>query len=163
MSPTTQNSEDRLTKFAVTADPDDPDEISFIQGEILDILDKQGKWWLIQNEGGSVGSTSIPSEFHQDANFLFAVASSDYFSVFDGGDLQTETRRSSAGQPVYPCTWLPSWSYVEEAKSTYQTAPLKMGNHSAKRRFSTLSKSKSNGGKLGSLPDPQVVRISSFK
>ncbi|KAJ7938193.1 hypothetical protein B0H13DRAFT_1135852 [Mycena leptocephala] len=79
---------------AFTADPDDPDEISFIQGEILDILDKQGKWWLIQNEEGSVG-----------------IASSDYFSVFDGGDLQTETRRSSAGEPVYP------YSTAENGKS----------------------------------------------
>jgi hypothetical protein len=44
--------------FTDTASPDDPNEISFIKGEILDILDKQGKWWQAKKMDGSVGSKS---------------------------------------------------------------------------------------------------------
>jgi SHO1 osmosensor len=28
--------------------PDDPNEISFSKGEILDIIDENGKWWQAQ-------------------------------------------------------------------------------------------------------------------
>lgn len=51
----------RLTREPVIADPDDPDEISFSVDDILDVLDKQGKWWLVQSADGSVGSASSPS------------------------------------------------------------------------------------------------------
>jgi hypothetical protein len=40
-----------------TASPDDPNEISFSKGEILDIVDKQGKWWQAKKADGSIGST----------------------------------------------------------------------------------------------------------
>jgi hypothetical protein len=39
-----------------TASPDDPNELSFTKGEILDILDKQGKWWQAKKSDGRVGS-----------------------------------------------------------------------------------------------------------
>ncbi|KAJ7503836.1 hypothetical protein B0H11DRAFT_1625530, partial [Mycena galericulata] len=52
-----------LHLFLVCASPDDPDEISFSRGEVLDIIDKQGRWWLIQNAEGLVGSASVPSRF----------------------------------------------------------------------------------------------------
>lgn len=39
-----------------TASPDDPNEISFTKGEILDIVDKQGKWWQAKKADGTVGS-----------------------------------------------------------------------------------------------------------
>lgn len=39
-----------------TASPDDPNEISFIKGEVLDIIDKQGKWWQAKKGDGSIGS-----------------------------------------------------------------------------------------------------------
>ena len=42
-----------------TASPDDPNEISFTKGEILDIVDKQGKWWQARKADGTLGSTSI--------------------------------------------------------------------------------------------------------
>jgi hypothetical protein len=42
---------------ADTADPDDPNEISFSKGEILDIIDNSGKWWQAQKEDGTSGST----------------------------------------------------------------------------------------------------------
>jgi SHO1 osmosensor len=40
-----------------TASPDDPNEISFSKGEILDIIDKNGKWWQARKEDGTLGST----------------------------------------------------------------------------------------------------------
>ena len=38
------------------ASPDDPNEISFGQGEILDIVDKSGKWWQARTSDGRTGS-----------------------------------------------------------------------------------------------------------
>jgi hypothetical protein len=40
-----------------TASPDDPNELSFSKGEMLDILDKTGKWWQAKKSDGTVGST----------------------------------------------------------------------------------------------------------
>ena len=39
-----------------TASPDDPNEVSFSKGEILDIIDKNGRWWQVRKEDGTVGS-----------------------------------------------------------------------------------------------------------
>ncbi|KAF7307456.1 Osmosensor protein [Mycena indigotica] len=46
-----------------TAAADDPNEVSFTKGEILDILDKQGKWWQAKKADGSVGIA--PSNYLQ--------------------------------------------------------------------------------------------------
>jgi SHO1 osmosensor len=40
-----------------TASPDDPNEISFSKGEVLDIVDKNTKWWQARKVDGTVGST----------------------------------------------------------------------------------------------------------
>ncbi len=43
---------------ADTASPDDPNEITFSKNEILEILDKNGKWWQARKQDGTVGSES---------------------------------------------------------------------------------------------------------
>ncbi|THV06611.1 hypothetical protein K435DRAFT_711473 [Dendrothele bispora CBS 962.96] len=49
--------------YAYTASPDDPSEISFTKGEILDIVDKQGKWWQAKKSDGAIGIA--PSNYLQ--------------------------------------------------------------------------------------------------
>ncbi|KAJ7875388.1 SH3 domain-containing protein [Mycena olivaceomarginata] len=41
--------------YTFDASPDDPNEISFRKGEIIDILDKEGEWWYARKNDGSVG------------------------------------------------------------------------------------------------------------
>ncbi|KAF8174711.1 hypothetical protein K438DRAFT_1848858, partial [Mycena galopus ATCC 62051] len=42
--------------YAYTASEDDPNEISFHRGEILDIVDKSGKWWKARKADGTTGT-----------------------------------------------------------------------------------------------------------
>jgi SHO1 osmosensor len=42
---------------ADAANPDDPNEISFSKGEILDLIKISGKWWQARKEDGTSGST----------------------------------------------------------------------------------------------------------
>lgn len=49
--------------YAYTASPDDPTELSFTKGEVLDITDKQGKWWQARKQDGAMGIA--PSNYLQ--------------------------------------------------------------------------------------------------
>ncbi|KAF8518602.1 hypothetical protein JB92DRAFT_3082402 [Gautieria morchelliformis] len=42
--------------YAYSASADDPNEISFSKGEILDIVDKTGKWWQAKRSDGTTGN-----------------------------------------------------------------------------------------------------------
>ncbi|KAH9944010.1 uncharacterized protein BXZ73DRAFT_39178 [Epithele typhae] len=50
--------------YNYTASVDDPNEITFAKGEILEILDKNGKWWQARKTDGTVGSDA-PSNYLQ--------------------------------------------------------------------------------------------------
>ena len=53
-----------FTRSVDTANSEDPTEISFAKGEILDVVDKQGKWWQSRRADGSTGSTLFISLYH---------------------------------------------------------------------------------------------------
>ncbi|KAI0094248.1 hypothetical protein BDY19DRAFT_981804 [Irpex rosettiformis] len=42
--------------YPYQANTEDPNEISFEKNEMLEILDKQGKWWQAKKEDGTIGS-----------------------------------------------------------------------------------------------------------
>ncbi|PVV04913.1 hypothetical protein BB560_000566 [Smittium megazygosporum] len=41
--------------YSYEASEDDPTEMSFVKGEILDILDNSGKWWQARRADGAIG------------------------------------------------------------------------------------------------------------
>ncbi|GMK54573.1 hypothetical protein CspeluHIS016_0111590 [Cutaneotrichosporon spelunceum] len=41
--------------YAYSASPDDPNEVSFVKGEILEVHDTTGKWYQVRTAGGQTG------------------------------------------------------------------------------------------------------------
>jgi hypothetical protein len=62
---------------ADTADPDDPNELSFSKGDIFDIINKTGKWWQAETEGGTRGSMSY-LQVLTDSNACLLIPSCSY-------------------------------------------------------------------------------------
>jgi len=41
--------------YAYNASPDDPNEVSFGKGDILDVIDNTGKWFQVRTPTGHTG------------------------------------------------------------------------------------------------------------
>ncbi|KAI8064424.1 hypothetical protein BC940DRAFT_96797 [Gongronella butleri] len=50
-----------MALHSYTANPNDPNEISFQKDEILDVLDRRGNWWQARKQDGTIGI--VPSNY----------------------------------------------------------------------------------------------------
>ncbi|KAF4604835.1 Transmembrane osmosensor [Pleurotus pulmonarius] len=48
-------------RYSYVASPDDPNDLSFTKGEILEILDRSSEWWQGRKADGTIGT--VPSNF----------------------------------------------------------------------------------------------------
>ncbi|KAJ7244971.1 hypothetical protein B0H12DRAFT_1308147 [Mycena haematopus] len=88
-TPRQQHSQLYPQQYSVTAlhnylaDPEDPFEISFNKGDILDIVDQQGKWWWVIKDDGTVGLA--PSNYLRNGLHKFSVTALDDYTA-NGAD-----------------------------------------------------------------------------
>jgi len=59
VSPDAQYTYKAAALYSYTASPDDPNELGFVKGEVLDIVDNKGKWWQAKKSDGSIGIVPI--------------------------------------------------------------------------------------------------------
>lgn len=53
---------DRIrANYAYSASPDDPNEVSFAKGDVLDVVDTTGKWYQVRTPAGQVGVSRVGS------------------------------------------------------------------------------------------------------
>jgi hypothetical protein len=67
-----------IITFIDRANPEDPDELSFAKGEVLEMLDQRGNWWRAKKSDGTIGivpsnyvSTNIYYGNHSKINCVF--------------------------------------------------------------------------------------------
>ncbi|KAG2189255.1 hypothetical protein INT44_004397 [Umbelopsis vinacea] len=61
VSPNAEYPLDVVALHSYDANPDDPNELSFTKGDILQVHDKRGNWWQARKADGSVGI--VPSNY----------------------------------------------------------------------------------------------------
>lgn len=47
--------------YAYSASPDDPNEVSFAKGEVLEVHDTTGKWYQVRTASGQTGVSTFPT------------------------------------------------------------------------------------------------------
>ena len=47
--------------YAYSASPDDPNEVSFAKGDMLDVIDGTGKWFQVRAPNGQTGVSQTPA------------------------------------------------------------------------------------------------------
>jgi SHO1 osmosensor len=54
--------------YAYSASPDDPNEVSFAKGDMLDVLDATGKWFQVRAPSGQTGVSGVHLRSKSDAD-----------------------------------------------------------------------------------------------